>query len=109
MDLGPLAYNALLTEAYHNAAILGDLADAKEIFRRYLKKSGGANNVAMVLGWQTCKTYMYVNLASMCAISLLTGVVVGVICRDANFGAAIGGGLFALLGIVATLLALGFK
>ena len=106
VDLGPLTYSALLTEVYHNSAALGDFANAKANFRRYLKKPGSSNNVAMVLGWQTCKTYMFGKLSILCAISLLIGVVVGMVCHDANFGTALGGGLFALLGTVATLLTL---
>ena len=52
---------------------------------------------------------MFVSMSILCAISLLIGVVVGVVCRNANIGATIGAGLFALFGVVTTLLAMVFK
>jgi hypothetical protein len=111
VDLGPLTYCALFTEVYRNPATLADFANAKAkaIFERHLKKSGSSNNIAVVVGWKTCKNYMAINFLVLCAISLLIGVMVGVLCHDANLGAALGGGLFALLGTVATLLALLWK
>ena len=107
VELTTPAYCPILTKAYHSPQALGDMEDTSGIFTRYAKKPSNVPQVTLVVGWRPRKEYMVLSMSAFCVLSLLVGIVVGVIGRDAGLGATIGGGMFALLSVVVGLLVLG--
>ena len=108
-DLKP---NSILTEAFHHPALFAASQDFVSSNRRYQVRPG-ANfddpTCALVVGWTTRKDYLVYFIGAVVLLSVVFGVLVGLLTRSASLGLTVSSGFGTVISCIEALLCWQFR
>ncbi|EXJ74785.1 uncharacterized protein A1O5_01480 [Cladophialophora psammophila CBS 110553] len=110
VEIAEKTHDPFLSAAYHDPKLLrgfNNLTEANRRFERHNTQDGGGIPAerAIVLGWKLKKSYVDGLVIGIVTLAGGAGLAMGLACRNATLGFAIGTGIATTLGLTVPLLA----